>query len=30
LLILSNGSIVAGAVTPAGLQPAATQVSGTQ
>jgi hypothetical protein len=28
LLILSNGSIVAGAVTPAGLQPAAVQASG--
>jgi hypothetical protein len=28
LLILGNGSIVAGAVTPAGLEPAATQIAG--
>lgn len=30
LLILADGSIVAGAVTPAGLEPAATQIAGTQ
>jgi hypothetical protein len=29
LLILDNGRIVAGAVTPAGLEPAATQIAGT-
>lgn len=30
LLILDNGRIVAGAVTPAGLEPAATQIAGTR
>jgi len=30
LLVLGNGSIVAGAVTPAGLEPAATQIAGTR
>jgi hypothetical protein len=30
LLVLGNGSIVAGAVTPAGLAPAATQIAGAQ